>query len=575
MTKSTPLAKILSRLHLRGTVLTSDSPGVGQTSKFEGFVPLIGSNGKLSPSVIGVGSIEVGAVQAEQVTFLDNLEGDPTAANVRIALNNITKDNGLALLRAKNLADVADSVAAFNILKKNSTVASSGSVTAGVVGIASQTEVEAGTDSATETSLTTSLLAVSPSTAKATYLSKIATSAQTINSQIVLPGNPTANLQAATKQYVDAQVAAAQSFPTANTIWVDAVNGSDATGERGKMAKPVLTLTYAKSLALAGDLIYVRPGTYNENDLAKHNVTWWFEAGAKVYYTSGGDSTVALFNVATNEICNVFGEGEFYNLHGSSNSRYVLYVRNGSKCVFKGKLIQSARSAIYVDASSTGYATIILSDSLRSDDLAGSGSCAARLVSGEVSLIVGREIYSNASQFQAGLEFGTGSGSAGVGTQIVQCPKIHGKHNAIHFANTVRSHVVTQICTATDGPAVKVDGGAANVIEGTSDLHTDTGSYPAVIMTKGRLSLVNVVLYNANGQAGVYMNGTPYDPTAPYLVLKNSEIWSAGSISTAISANSSGYFTVRIVGSAQSDCVEPTAVIRVGGAWDYVPAGDA
>lgn len=573
MIKSTPFAKILARLAVRGAVLNTTDSQVN--SIYEGCVPLIGSNGKLHPSVIGTGTVELGDVQAESVTFGTAPDNDPTAANVRVAINNITKDNGLALLRSKNLSDVADSVAAFNNIKKNSTVASSGTVNSGVVGIASQTDVEAGTDTATDTSIGSTLLAVGPSTAKATYLSKVTTSTQTIHSQIVLPGNPTANLQVATKQYVDAQVAAAQSFPTANTIWVDQVNGSDATGERGKMAKPVLTLSYAKSIALSGDLIYVRPGTYNENDLAKHNVTWWFEAGAKVYYTSGGDSTVALFNVATNEICNVFGEGEFYNLHSSSNSRYVLYVRNAARCVFKGKLIQSARSAIYVDAGTVGYATIILSDSLRSDDLSGSGSCAARLVSGEVSLIVGREIYSNGSQFQAGLEFGTGSSSAGVGTQVVQCPKIHGKYNAIHFANTVCSHVITRTCTATDGPAVKVDGGASNLIEGTSDLHTDTASYPTVIMTKGRLSLVNVVLYNGNGQAGVFMNGTPYDTAAPYLVLKNSEIWSGGSISTAISASNSGYFTVRIVGAAQSDCVEPTAVIRTGGAWDYVPAGDA
>ncbi len=573
MIKSTPLAKILSRLAIRGAVLDTTDSQVN--SIYEGFVPLIGPDGKLDPSVVGVGTVSLGDVEAESVTFGTTPQNDPTVTNVREAINNITKDNGLALLRSKNLSDVADSVASFNAIKKNSTVAASGLVTAGVIGIAGQTEVEAGTDTASDVSTGTALLALSPSTAKTTYLSKVATGNQTINSSLTLPGNPTANLHAATKQYVDAQVAASQSFPTANTIWVDQVSGSDATGERGKMAKPVLTLAYAKSLALAGDLIVVRPGTYNENDLAKHNVTWWFEAGAKVYYTSGGDSTIALFNVAVNETCNVFGEGEFYNMHGSSNSRYVLYVRNGSKCVFKGKLIQSARSAIYVDASTTGYATIVLSDSLRSDDLAGSGSCAARFVSGEVSMIVGREIYSNGSQFQAGLEFGTGSGSAGVGTQVVQCPKIHGKHNAIHFANTVRSHVITRTCTATDGPAVKVDGGASNVIEGVSDMHTDTASYPTVIMTKGRLSLINVVLYNGNGQAGVYMNGTPYATDAPYLVLKNSEIWSAGSISTAISASSSGYFTVRIVGSAQSDCVEPTAVIRVGGAWDYVPAGDA
>lgn len=573
MLRSLPFAKILARLAVRGAVLsTADSQS---NSKYEGFVPLIGANGKLDPSVLGVGTVSLGDVEAEYVTFVTPPENDLSVTNVRDAINNITKDNGLALIRSKNLTDVADSTAAFNSIKKAAAVTASGNVVGGIVGLAGQTEVEAGTDTSTDASIGATLLAVSPSTAKTTYLSKVATGSQTINSALVLPGNPTTNLQAATKQYVDAAVAASQSFPTASTIWVDAVNGSDATGERGKMAKPVLTLSYAKSLAQAGDLIVVRPGTYNENDLAKNNVNWFFQPGAKVYYTTGGDSTVAVFNIATNETCNVYGDGEFYNMHASSNSRYVLYVRNGSKCVFQGKLIQSARSAIYVDASTTGYANILLHDSLRSDDLAGSGSCAARLVSGECTLTVGREIYSNGSQFQAGLEFGTGSNSAGVGTQVVHCPKIHGKYNAIHFANTDRSHVVTETCIATDGPAVKVDGGAANIIQNTSVLRTDIGSYPTVVMTKGRLSLVNTVLYNSNGQAGVFMNGTPYASDAPYLILKNSEIWSFGTTSTAITASNSGFFSVRIVGAAQSDCAEPTTVVRVGGAWDYVAPSEA
>jgi hypothetical protein len=71
------------------------------------------------------------------------------------------------------------------------------------------------------------------------------------------------------------------------------------------------------------------------------------------------------------------------------------------------------------------------------------------------------------------------------------------------------------------------------------------------------------------------MNGTPYASDAPYLILKNSEIWSFGTTSTAITASNSGFFSVRIVGAAQSDCAEPTTVVRVGGAWDYVAPSEA
>lgn len=572
MPKSFNQFKLLSRLNIRGATYSSAST----PSRFEGCVPTLGPDGKLHPSVGGVGSVQLGDVQAGPVTFNAAPDKDPLVTNVRDAITTITKDdNGLALMRAKILSDVDDPEAAFNEIKIKATTALADEVVAGVVGVAGQTEVEAGTDTATDPATGSTLLAVTPSTAKATYLSKVATSTQTINSQLVLPANPTADMQTATKKYVDDTVAAAQSFPTASTIWVDSVSGSDATGERGKMAKPVLTLAKAKQLAQSGDLIIVRPGTYNENDLAKNNVSWYFQPGAKVYYTSGGDSTVAVFNIPTSEVCNVFGDGEFYNMHGSSNSRYVLYVRSGSKCVFQGKLIQSARSAIYVDAGTTGYARIRLSDSLKSDDLAGSGSCAARLVTGECELIVDGEIYSNGAQFQAGLQFGNGTDTPGPGVQVVRCPKITGKHNAIHFTNTARSHVITQTCTATDGPAVKVDGGNANLIDGVSDLRTEINSYPAVLMTKGKLSLINTVVYAVNGQVGVFMNGTPYDVDAPYLILKNTEIWTNGATSNAIGASNTGYFKVRIVGAVQSDCAEPTVVTRVGGIWDYVPSGDS
>jgi hypothetical protein len=212
MLRSLPFAKILARLAVRGAVLsTADSQS---NSKYEGFVPLIGANGKLDPSVLGVGTVSLGDVEAEYVTFVTPPENDLTVTNVRDAINNITKDNGLALIRSKNLTDVADSTAAFNSIKKAAAVTASGNVVGGIVGLAGQTEVEAGTDTSTDASIGATLLAVSPSTAKTTYLSKIATGSQTINSALVLPGNPTTNLQAATKQYVDAAVAASQSFPT-------------------------------------------------------------------------------------------------------------------------------------------------------------------------------------------------------------------------------------------------------------------------------------------------------------------------------------------------------------------------
>lgn len=78
------------------------------------------------------------------------------------------------------------------------------------------------------------------------------------------------------------------SIPIGNTLFVDAVNGNDATGLRGRLDKPFLTLTAAQTTAVIGDLIYVREGTYNNVGLlGKDQVDWWFDAGAVIIGVNG------------------------------------------------------------------------------------------------------------------------------------------------------------------------------------------------------------------------------------------------------------------------------------------------
>lgn len=52
------------------------------------------------------------------------------------------------------------------------------------------------------------------------------------------------------------------AVPTGNQIWVDAVNGNDGTGLTGRFDKPFLTVAAAIAVAVAGDQIFIRPGTY-------------------------------------------------------------------------------------------------------------------------------------------------------------------------------------------------------------------------------------------------------------------------------------------------------------------------
>ncbi len=69
-----------------------------------------------------------------------------------------------------------------------------------------------------------------------------------------------------------------------NTVFVDAVNGSDTTGTRGDATKPFLTVNAAKNAATEGDTVFVRPGTYNSaSNILKNGVNWYGDRATLVY----------------------------------------------------------------------------------------------------------------------------------------------------------------------------------------------------------------------------------------------------------------------------------------------------
>jgi len=58
------------------------------------------------------------------------------------------------------------------------------------------------------------------------------------------------------------------SVPTGNVLWVDSVNGNNGTAVSGQLDKPYLTIAAALGAAVSGDLVYVLPGSYDEENLA-------------------------------------------------------------------------------------------------------------------------------------------------------------------------------------------------------------------------------------------------------------------------------------------------------------------
>ena len=72
------------------------------------------------------------------------------------------------------------------------------------------------------------------------------------------------------------------------TLYVDSLHGNDTTGTRGRFDKPFRNIDWAKTNASAGDLIYVRAGSYTNNNLLKNEVNYWFDSGSVVVWTNTG-----------------------------------------------------------------------------------------------------------------------------------------------------------------------------------------------------------------------------------------------------------------------------------------------
>lgn len=103
-------------------------------------------------------------------------------------------------------------------------------------------------------------------------------------------------------------VTSTAAINTGKMLYVDAVNGSDSTGARGKLNLPYLTLLAAQTAASSGDTIHVFPGSYALSAAlaGKDGVNWYFEAGAIVTSTNG-----FCFDVTTGITFAVQGFGDF------------------------------------------------------------------------------------------------------------------------------------------------------------------------------------------------------------------------------------------------------------------------
>lgn len=157
------------------------------------------------------------------------------------------------------------------------------------------------------------------------------------------------------------------------TLYVDSVNGDDEAGVAGDMTKPFSSITGAagaNSVASVGDLVHVRPGTYQEDDIVKDGVAYYFDKGAIIHPTdaqqqASGKSIIHCLSY-TNKVV-VLGYGEFISDYSQSGVQIAcIYVSSDNaylqfyQCTWTiSNASGGVKGAVYLTSTSSTFGDII------------------------------------------------------------------------------------------------------------------------------------------------------------------------------------------------------------------------
>jgi hypothetical protein len=122
-------------------------------------------------------------------------------------------------------------------------------------------------------------------------------------------------------------------------LYVDISAGNNGTAVKGRIDRPYQSLTAAKAAAVSGDLIIVFPGTFDEYDLLKNGVNWYFHEGALVQPT-GNQSIFTDGSQPAGCTSKILGRGEFlsYDVQGN-NACTVAVLKNGTNLEIEAKRV--------------------------------------------------------------------------------------------------------------------------------------------------------------------------------------------------------------------------------------------
>ena len=207
----------------------------------------------------------------------------------------------------------------------------------------------------------------------------------------------------------------ASSVLVNETLYVDPVNGDDAEAVVGDMSKPYATITAAKTAASVGDIVHVRPGTYQEDDITKDGVAMYFDFGAIVHPTdaqqiASGKSIIDV-SAYTNKLV-ILGYGEFisdysdiyaYNcINVATDEAYLEFYR----CTFtNGSGTGGAKATVWLSQTGANYELIeCKGDIYKTNTTGGLSSNALGVLLGNIQFV--------------GNIYNTSTGANGVGLNV-------------------------------------------------------------------------------------------------------------------------------------------------------------
>jgi len=264
--------------------------------------------------------------------------------------------------------------------------------------------------------------------------------------------------------------------PTGNLLWVDPVNGNDSLAVAGRMTIPFKSLAQARDAASAmveatqqAVTIMVLPGTYDENDLLRDQVNWYFFPGAVVNNTAAG----AIFATGSSDIvASITGFGEF-----NTDAAEVVSVSAGGADLF----IQARR--------------------MSSPD---SGCVSVSAGSGTLKLQVAEKIEGLSSVEKSGAS-----------SCIVQADQLVASGSYCIKYTSGKLHVSARYLTG-GGPVVKVDSGGASgeLVVDAAEIDSIGGTAVSYLGPNPTLLIRNARIKSATGYA-VYIGD---DESAAYKV---------------------------------------------------------